>query len=156
DEGLPVGNGDVGALVTGVPGKEQAFYLDKADLWFSTEEDKPLGRSYAGVLRIRYGERERSQPFLQRLSLNSAEVDTKDGPFRSTARVHARENRLEVEVNAHEFEIALERRPLPLWDNRAARLYGAWAAFTKAADLAKIRSAVDTAPHSKLEWGNEG
>jgi alpha-L-fucosidase 2 len=150
DEGLPLGNGDVGTLVTGVEGKEQTFYLDKTDIWLATAEGKPLGRSYAGVLRIRHSQGSGSSPFLQRLSLGQAEVITQDGSFRSTARVHALQNRLEVEVTPAEVEIVVERRPVPLTlagrqlitgseQERNSRLYGS--------------DAVKNALHTQVDWG---
>jgi hypothetical protein len=155
DEGLPLGNGDMGALVTGREGKEQNFHLDKTDIWLATAEGKPLGRSYAGVLNVRYNREQRSDPFLQRLSLGRAEVSTQDGSFQSRARVHALRNRFEVEISASEVEVSLERQTVPLWDNRASRLYGSWASLSSTQDLEQIRKAVRHAPHTKLEWGQE-
>jgi hypothetical protein len=161
DEGLPLGNGDVGALVTGVQGKEQVFYLDKTDIWLATAGEEPLGRSFAGTLRVRYSGRPNPDSFRQRLSLGSAEVITQDGTFRSIARVHASRNRFELDIYAPEVEIALERQPVTLWTDRkgsyanASRLFGSWASGLTKADYEAMREEALRAPHTKVEWGRQ-
>ncbi|MDZ4801977.1 MAG: DUF5703 domain-containing protein [Bryobacteraceae bacterium] len=159
DEGLPLGNGDVGALVSGTKG-EQIFFLDKTDIWMATEEGQALGRSYAGSLRIRYkpnGLQQKS--FLQRLSLARAEVETRDGSFRSIARVNALRNQFEVEVHDTDVEISLERTPVTLWTDKAgsyknaSRLYGSWSVGLKDEVLRKMAADAERAPHTRVEWG---
>lgn len=144
-EGLPLGNGDVGALVAGVQGREQTFYLDKTDIWHTAPDGTALGRSWAGTVRIRYRGGGEAESFRQRLSLGSAEVETADGAFRSIARVDALRNRLEVESEAAGAQIELERQPVTLWVNRrggyqnAERLFGSWANVMPAGQLEKLR-----------------
>ncbi|MCX6622572.1 MAG: hypothetical protein NTY38_16185, partial [Acidobacteria bacterium] len=158
DEGLPLGNGDVGALVSGTKGREQVFHLDKTDIWMATRDEQPLGRSYAGTLRVRYGDGTRRGEFLQRLRLGTAEVETRDGSYHSVARVHALRNQFEVEIDSDEVEIALERTPVTLWADQAAsyhnasRLYGSWRGGLKAGDLPRLRAEAEQAPHTLVEW----
>ncbi|MCX6621137.1 MAG: hypothetical protein NTY38_08660 [Acidobacteria bacterium] len=160
DEGLPLGNGDVGALVAGVQRKEQVFYLDKTDIWLATAGDEPLGRSYAGTLRVRYSSG--AGPFLQRLSLGSAEVDTRDGSFRSLARIHAMQNRFELDIYAPEVEISMERKPVTLFTDRkapnpnGARLFGSWSSGLTPPDYAALREEAGRAPATTVEWGRQG
>jgi hypothetical protein len=157
-EGLPLGNGDVGALVWGKPGAEQVIHLDKTGIWYAAPDGTALGRSYAGTLRLRY---KSAGAFAQRLSLARAEVETRDGEFRSTARVDAHRNRFELEVNAREFEIVLERQPVTLWVNRrggylnAERLFGSWAHVMTHQRLAELRAEAARAPTTRVDWGRE-
>lgn len=154
DEGLPAGNGDLGALVTGEAGKRQSVLLDKTDIWLATAEQKPLGRSYVGELHVRFAGN-KSDSFVQRLSLGTAEVRTRDGDFRSSIRVDALRNRLEMEIVAGRFEIELERPPVPLWDNRAARLWGSWNAVSAPASIETIRRLAESAPKTVVDWGSQ-
>ncbi len=159
-DGLPLGNGDVGALVSGTEGREQVFHLDKTDIWYAAPDGTGLGRSYAGTIRVRY--RGGAGPFEQRLSLARAEVDTKDGAFQSAARVHALRNVVEAEVKASDAEIEVERSPVTLWVNRrsgyknAEMLFGSWATGTTRAQLAALREEAARAPHTTVEWGQAG
>jgi hypothetical protein len=157
-EGLPLGNGDVGALVWGKQGSEQIIHLDKTDIWYAAQDGTALGRSYAGTLRLRY---KSAGAFAQRLSLARAEVDTRDGEFRSTARVDASRNRFELDVQAREFEIVLERKPVTLWVNRrggyynAERLFGSWANVMPEERLGALRAEAAQAPTTRVDWGRE-
>jgi hypothetical protein len=159
-EGLPLGNGDVGALVSGSAGKEQTFYLDKTDVWYTAPDSTALGRSYVGTVRICY--RSGAGRFAQRLSLGRAEVETRDGQFHSVARVDALHNRLEVEFRAPEAEIEVERKPVTLWVDRkssyknAERLFGSWSRVTPPAVLQALRAEAAKAPHTQVDWGQGG
>ncbi len=152
-EGLPIGNGDAGALVTGTEGREQVFHLDKTDIWLASEAGDALGRSYAGALRLRY---KSSGGFFQRLSLGRAEVETRDGDFHSVTRVNAARNRLEVEFTGSVAELDLERDPVILLANasKAARLSGSW--HGSAEELVKIREEAALAPRTRVAWGQAG
>jgi hypothetical protein len=156
-EGLPLGNGDVGALVAGEQGREQVFYLDKTDIWHTAPDGTALGRSWAGTIRIRYRGGAPAD-FRQRLSLGRAEVETADGAFRSAARVDALRNRLEVDFEAAGAQIEVERQPVTLWVNRrggyqnAERLFGSWANVMPAGQLEKLRSEAAQAPTTRVEW----
>jgi len=158
-EGLPLGNGDAGALISGRQGAEMLVHLDKTDIWYNAPDGTALGRSYAGTLRLRYRS---AGGFEQRLSLGRAEVETRDGEFRSTARVDANRNRFEMEVDAREFEIVLERTPVTLWVNRrggytnAERLFGSWANVMSKDELAALRADAAKAPATRVDWNREG
>jgi len=157
-EGLPLGNGDVGALISGKQGSEMVMHLDKTDIWLTAPDGTALGRSYAGTLRLRY---KTSGAFSQRLSLARAQVETRDGQVRSTARVDANHNRFELEVDAREFEVVLERAPVTLWVNRrggyanAERLFGSWANVMSKERLAELRAEAAQAPSTRVDWGRE-
>jgi hypothetical protein len=160
-EGLPLGNGDVGALVSGVEGREQTIHFDKTDLWYATQEGSPLGRSYAGTLRVNYTPQRRG-PFEQRLSLGAARVTTSDGSMSADARVHARHNRVEASYSgSRAFEFTLERAPVTMWQDprgyhNAERAYGSWwTGMTEEARKAAI-AAADAAPHSRVTWMRQG
>lgn len=157
-EGLPLGNGDVGALVSGRQGSEMVVHLDKTDIWYAAPDGTALGRSYAGTLRLRY---KTAGAFAQRLSLAGAEVQTRDGALQATARVDANRNRFEMDVDAREFEIVLERAPVTLWVNRrggytnAERLFGSWAKVMSQERLAQLRAEAALAPATRVVWGRE-
>lgn len=158
-EGLPLGNGDVGALVSGRAGREQVFYLDKTDLWYNAPDGTALGRSWAGSVRVRY---RTSGRFEQRLSLGKAEVVTADGAFRSLARVHASRNVFELELEGAPAEIEVERQPVTLWVDRssgyknASRLFGSWAKVTSPDMIARLRQEAESAPRTEVTWGQSG
>lgn len=162
-EGLPVGNGSMGGLVAGIRGREQSLFLDKTDIWLATAEGAPLGRSTAGTLRIRYASS--GAAFEQRLALGRAEVSTRDGDYSSVIRVDANRDCAIAQVTARNFEIVLERPPVPLlwqsgkdvlWDRSASRLYGSWTTGLSAADLDALRDKAAKAPSTKVAWGSEG
>jgi hypothetical protein len=143
-----MGNGDMGALVTGAV--KQTFHrTDQTSGWRPPKEN--LWAVLTRSPRLHDG---RSAPRSGKALARAPR--SKDGSFQSRARIHALRNRLEVEVRAREFDISLERQPVPLWDNRAARLYGSWASLTSAEDLRRVREQADKAPHTTLEWGRQG
>ena len=159
DEGLPIGNGNLGALVCGRAGEWQAFHLDKTDIWLASEAGAPAGRAFAATLRVGY----RSQgPFHQRLSLAGGEVETQDGALFSCARVHALRNCLEVEIavpRGTELTVCLERATVPLHPekpNAAAALNGFGAKVSAPEELERIRRLVEQSPRTRLEWGDAG
>ncbi|MCX6622030.1 MAG: glycoside hydrolase N-terminal domain-containing protein, partial [Acidobacteria bacterium] len=160
-EGLPIGNGDVGALVSGVRGKEQTVHLDKTDIWYQAPDGTGLGRSHAGTLRLQYAGGPAAAPFRQRLSLANAEVTTLDGNYRSTIRSHALHNRVEAEVEAGELTVRLERSPVTLWVNRrdgyqnASQLFGSFRSGVSAAKLAGWKREADLAPTTEVRWGHD-
>ncbi len=158
-EGLPLGNGDVGALISGRSGAEQVIHLDKTDIWYTAPDGTALGRSYVGTVRIRY---QSAGDFEQRLSLGRAEVTTNDGTYHSTAFVDANRNRFEMEIRSGEFEVVLERKPVTLHVNRrggylnAARLFGSWARYATPQQLELVRRDAAQAPTTRVTWGSNG
>ena len=156
DEGLPLGNGDLGALVCGGE-RFQVFYLDKADIWLATASGLPAGRCYAAALRVEWSGRRR--PFRQRLRLASAEAETRHGAVTTRARVHALRNcfQLDSRVPAGaEVTITLERESIPLHPEEpglAALLNGSWERVMLPKELAEAQRRIAEAPRTRLEWG---
>ena len=103
-EGLCLGNGSMGAVVTNPGAMHQRFHLDRCDIWAASEEGWPAGRAYAGVLDLslaKFGGEEGTGAFFQELDLHEAEVRTRTGDWTMAARVHASRDVLEVELEWH-------------------------------------------------------
>ena len=156
-KGLPLGNGVVGALVTGQAGRSQTFYLDRADLWATTHEGRPIGRVYAGQIDITF---DAPGDFLQELDLHGAEVATRQGRLTTAARVNAEHDVFEVEMcwegeQPLEVNLAFSRRAMPLLEGdfgeTGAKANGSWEATTSPADMEKAREVVRNAPHTSPE-----
>jgi hypothetical protein len=166
-DGLPLGNGRVGALVWGGGDQPLRLDLDRADLWAATPEGRSLGRFYAGSLILGLARASSgadwaspapaSAPaFLQELHLGTAEVTTRDGGFNVVARVLAERDVVEVLIEWHgdapaEFSVRLERPAMPLLESdllAPALVNGSWSAVRSEADKRRARETVEQAPQT--------
>ena len=117
-EGLIIGNGTVGAIVTGRQGARQRFFLDRADLYGATPSGRTTGRFYAGRFDVRYSS---AGSFSQELDIHAAQVLTRDGDLTSIARVDAGSDVLAVTLRwdgtgPAEIEVELSREAFPIID----------------------------------------
>ena len=160
-EGLPLGNGTMGALVTGRRGTHQRFDLDRCDLWASTPEERPIGRVHAGHLEIDYALPKAADPtqtveYAQELRLHEAEVVTRDGALESIARVNAEIDVLEVELQwsgPQPLAVTMDlwREAMPLLEGNqhlGAFPNGSWEATSSAAQIEAAKRVVEKAPHT--------
>ncbi|OGV67635.1 MAG: hypothetical protein A3K19_14635 [Lentisphaerae bacterium RIFOXYB12_FULL_65_16] len=162
-EGLPLGNGTVGATVTGVRGQSQTFFLDRCDLWAASPQGRPYGRVFAGRLDIAFeggqpGAARKPQPFLQELLLHEAEVVTHDGALTSVARVSAVRDMLEVTLQwkgrgAVRIRATLSKNAIPLSDEPDQTILqvanGSWEAVFAQSYIDDAKHRVAAGPHSE-------
>lgn len=162
-EGLPLGNGTVGATVTGRRGTLQTFYLDRCDLWAASPSGRPYGRFFAGRLdlsfaRLGAGTPRRGQSYRQELSLHEAEVCTRDGLLTTVARVNAERDMLEVFVHWQgrrrlRLQAVLSKNPIPLLDDgdptALQMANGSWEAVFPQSAIAAAKQRVTAGPHSQ-------
>ncbi len=163
-EGLILGNGIVGATVTGEKGRLQRFYLDRVDLWGALDNGEPMGRFYGGQLDINYDIN--GNDFNQELLLYDAEVQTNDNKLSSVVRVNAERDILEIELNwAGEkplpVKVELTREVIPLIEDDPFKLYtfggagsinnGSWNSVKSSKEINKAKKIVENSHHTKPE-----
>jgi len=158
-EGLILGNGTLGAIVTGRQSAWQRFFLDRADLYGATPSGRPTGRFYAGRLDVRFSGAGR---FSQELDLHAAQVVTRDGDLTTSARVNAGSDVLAVTLRwdgprRAEVEVELSREAFPMIDDpdhaygsggAGAMAGGSWATVTSRQMRRAAAEAVAAAPRT--------
>lgn len=162
-DGLPLGNGTMGAVVTGERGKSQNFHLDRCDLWAASPDGRPFGRFFGGGLFLCFtpeNDGQQGQPtngYLQELNLHSAELTTADGPLRTTARVNALRDVLEIAIKWNgdgplRVKLELNRPAMPLMENDLTLFEmanGSWEAVYSRARIAEAKRVVNAGPHTQ-------
>jgi len=162
-EGLPLGNGTVGATVTGRRGESQTLFLDRCDLWAASPSGRPYGRFFAGRLDLSFaparGRGSRTpQPYLQELSLHEAEVTTRDGALTTVARVNAARDVVEVFVQWRgrgrlRLQARLSKDAIPLLDEGNPTdleiANGSWEAVYPQSTIAAAKRRVAEGPHTQ-------
>lgn len=151
-EGLYLGNGILGGIVTGDPAGEFNIGLDHADIWFATEKEHPLGRGYASDIKVKY--RVGKNHFNQRLSLGNASVITDHDDLQILTYV---DKNLPVAVlelkssSSKEVSLNLERRVLPLIkDNYASLWNDSWVRVVTEDDLKQYQTALSKSSYAKI------
>ena len=157
-EGLPLGNGTVGALVTGKKGASQTIYLDRTDQWATLPSGRPIGRVYSGELCLRYST---IGKFRQELSLYKGEVTTQDGDMETVMHVNAERDLLEVNITWNgddtlNMEVEICRKATPLLEVgmdvsrvSAALCNGSWQRVTSQKEIDTAKRLVKQGPYSK-------
>jgi hypothetical protein len=167
-EGLILGNGAAGALVTGERNKSQTIYLDRCDLWGAMPDGRAMGRVYGGRLDLRFTAD--GSEYLQELLLHDAEVLTRDGRLTTAARVCATGDLVQVEITWNgtepldiECELSRPDIPMPMDDKSysysmgaaASRLNGIWNRTGEVSE--ELRNLVRNAPHTEVRaWVQDG
>jgi len=156
-EGLVLGNGRMGVVVTGERGAVQRFSLDHCDLWATTPAGRPIGRVYAGEFELRFDGLGGEGAFLQELSLYTAAVTTRDGDFESIARVNANHDVLEIGMRwggADPLSVTatLTRPGIPMLEGNpelAAMCNGSWVATRSEEEVEQAWRKVESAPRTQ-------
>ncbi len=161
-EGLMIGNGQLGTVVTGVQGKTQSFSLDRCDIWGTRPSGTPIGRCYGSWLHLHY--QVEGNDYLQELSLYRAEVHTRDGQLTSIARVNALCDVLEIELHwagsqPLPIKIGLTRPAIPIgkldtdgkFIRQAGQAYGNFTALLSDQEIKQAKERMATEPCSQLE-----
>ncbi len=162
-DGLPLGNGTVGATVTGERGRSQTLFLDRADLWAASPEGRPYGRFHAGRLELTFDTPARA-PYLQELRLAEAEVFTRDGALVTTARVNAARDVVELRVRWEgpqplPVRVRLVRPAMPIPERDLDSLQksnGSWQTVQTPEEMARARTVAAAAPHTRPAVARQG
>ncbi len=150
-EGLYLGNGILGGVVTGGPKGRLSLGLDRADIWLATEREHPLGRGYACDLHLDCGAFRR---FAQRLSLGRGVVTTTQDDLTIVAYIDREHSVAVIELCARsprKIGITLTRRELPLLSESVVSLWnGSWARIATRGDVARYRAELRKCPRAPM------
>ncbi len=127
-EGLYIGNGITGGVVTGRMKGQQHLGLNKADIWFTCEQGFAMGKGYACDINLKY--KPGSKDFSQRLSISDGIVTTRHGELKSQMWIDRDSSVAIINITSGKklkLEVELSRQELPLLTNcQAAHLNGSW------------------------------
>jgi hypothetical protein len=127
-EGLYIGNGITGGVVSGKLEGEQRLGLTKSDIWFTDKDGFAMGKGYACDIDLKY--RPGTRKFFQKLSIGSGTVSTQHGEFNSRIWIDRDSSIAVINIEPKkklELEITLSRRELPLLTGfYAAQWNGSW------------------------------
>jgi hypothetical protein len=150
-DGLYLGSGIVGGVITGAAAGRFHFGLDHAGVWWTTPEGRPLGRGYAADLHIDYAG---AKSFRQRLSIGDGTVHTRHGGLEIRTWVDRETHVAVIELRsraARDVRVALSRSELPLIvEGLPSILNGSWVRVATPQQVEQLKETLRSAPHAEI------
>ena len=150
-DGLYLGSGVVGGVVTGTAAGRFHFGLDHARVWWTDAESRPLGRGYAADLILDYAG---AKGFHQRLSLGDGTLLTRHGGLDIRAWVDRETHVAVVEMRsraARKVRLTLTRSELPLIAaGLPSILNGSWVRVAPPKQVDELKELLRDSPRAEI------
>lgn len=150
-DGLYLGSGIVGGVVTGTAAGRFHFGLDHAGVWWTDPEGRPLGRGYAADLVIDY---DGAKGFHQRLSIGDGTLLTYHGDVDIRTWVDRETHVAIVEMRsraARKVRVTLTRSELPLIAaGLPSILNGSWVRVAPPKQVDQLKELLRDAPRAEV------